>query len=114
MEDLPTVDALLIEQNWIYRGDAGADGGHLFVLESTPWVRVSHAHAVLHDDAQWRRYLHFRDYLRSNAQARAAYAATKRQLLDELGPEESRRTYTERKNEIVSTLLDEAGWSSAN
>lgn len=43
---------------WSYQGDSGDQGGHLFVLESEPWVRVSHLHAVDAGGRQWRRYPH--------------------------------------------------------
>lgn len=34
---------------WNYRGDAGADGGHVFVLEARPRHRVAHPHVVEYD-----------------------------------------------------------------
>lgn len=44
---------------WIYRGDAGDDGGWVFVLEDAPWHRVAHAHGVVFGGSHWARYLKF-------------------------------------------------------
>ncbi len=49
---------------YLYRGDAGGDGGHLFVRESAPEVRTHHLHVVEVNDPQWRQSLLFRDMLR--------------------------------------------------
>lgn len=54
----------LENEGWIYRGDAGADGGHVFVLEARPWHRVAHMHAVTYEGDAWRVYLSLRDLLR--------------------------------------------------
>ena len=52
---------------WIYRGDAGDDGGWVFVMEDAPWHRVAHAHGVEFGDSHWVRYLHSRDLLARSA-----------------------------------------------
>ena len=111
LEALEALQNRFADRGWIYRGDAGDDGGHLFVLETRPWFRVAHAHVVLHEDWQWRRYLRFRDHLRSSADARAAYTQAKTTLVRQLPADGSRATYTERKAAIVSSLLDDAGWT---
>ncbi len=87
------------------RGDAGAQGGQVFVLESTPWHRVAHSHVVEHLGAQWRNYW-TRDLLRRNPGARQRYEDTKLRLIDEVGND--RTVYTEGKTEIVASLLEEA------
>ncbi len=109
-EDFPAVGQILTGHAWIYRGDSGDEGGHLFVLESSPWVRVSHAHAVIYEGWQWNRYLQFRDHLRSDATAREAYAEAKASLLSELGADGIREQYTNRKTPIVQALLHDSGW----
>ena len=59
---------------WIYRGDAGEDGGWVFVMDDAPWHRVAHAHGVPFGSSQWVRYLQLRDLLRQSAAARQTYA----------------------------------------
>lgn len=103
--DFPEVVATLERAGWIYRGDAGDDGGHVFVLETRPWHRVAHLHAVEHDGGQWRNYLRFRDLLRSNHEARARYEASKLHLAAQ--HRNDRKAYTDGKTEVVGALLTE-------
>jgi GrpB-like predicted nucleotidyltransferase (UPF0157 family) len=91
---------------WIYRGDAGENGGHVFVLEARPWHRVAHLHVVEFDGDQWRKYLLFRDLLRRSDTARAQYESVKLRLVSEVG--DDRSIYTDRKSTIVGQLLHEA------
>jgi GrpB-like predicted nucleotidyltransferase (UPF0157 family) len=88
---------------WIYRGDAGDNGGHVFVLEARPRHRWAHLHLVEFDGRQWQDYLRFRDLLRRSATARQQYEAQKRALA-QLYPGD-RRAYTEGKTQIVNLLL---------
>jgi GrpB-like predicted nucleotidyltransferase (UPF0157 family) len=105
-QDLPPVRERLEGTGWIYRGAAGANGGHVFVLEARPWHRVAHIHVVAFDGEQWRKYLLFRDLLRRDPAARAQYESVKQQVAGEVG--DDRKTYTDRKSIIVGRLLDEA------
>ena len=91
---------------WMYRGDAGANGGHVFVLETKPWHRVAHLHVVDHDGEQWRNYLLLRNLLRRSSTARARYELVKQQLVGEFG--DDRKAYTAGKTNVVKMLLDEA------
>lgn len=77
---------------WIYRGDAGEGGGHVFVLEARPWFRVSHLHAVAFGGEQWVSYLRLRDVLRASAHARGRYEAEKLRLM--AAHPSDRRAYT--------------------
>ncbi|SDT38639.1 GrpB family protein [Microlunatus soli] len=96
------VQRRLLNDGWIYRGDAGSDGGRLFVLETRPRYRVAHLHVVGHGDEQWRNYLRFRDLLRRDPRARRRYEAVKTALAAE-GVD--RRSYTAGKTEVVAALL---------
>jgi GrpB-like predicted nucleotidyltransferase (UPF0157 family) len=103
--DITGVTAGLEAAGWIYRGNAGDQGGHVFVLEARPWFRVAHAHIVEHGGSQWLDYLRLRDLLRESAAARACYSAAKTRLAEELG--DDRKAYTEGKTEVVRSLLGE-------
>jgi GrpB-like predicted nucleotidyltransferase (UPF0157 family) len=100
---ISAVKARLQADGWIYRGDAGSEGGHVFVLETRPWHRVAHLHLVEHGGSQWRNYLHFRDLLRRSPEARDRYEAVKLELV-ERNPT-GRKAYTTGKTEVVSSLL---------
>ena len=88
---------------WIYRGDAGDDGGWIFVMEDSPWHRVAHAHGVEFGGAQWLRYLQFRDLLRGSPTARRAYEETKRRLAVQYP--DGRQGYSAGKDLTVQRLL---------
>lgn len=88
---------------WIYRGDAGEEGGWVFVLEDAPWHRVAHAHGVEFGGSQWVRYLQFLDLLCSDAGARRTYEEAK-QRLAQLHPD-GRVGYTAGKDPTVQHLL---------
>lgn len=105
-QELPPVSELFEAAGWIYRGDAGANGGQVFVLEARPSHRVAHAHVVEFDGEQWRKYLLFRDLLRRSAKARAKYEAVKEQVALEVGND--RTTYTDRKSIIESYRVPSA------
>ncbi len=99
--------ARLTKDGWIYRGDAGADGGHVFVLEARPWHRVAHLHAVRFEGEAWRGYLRLRDVLRRSPEARSRYEAVKAQLAEREPAD--RKAYTAGKTEVVASLLQEGG-----
>jgi GrpB-like predicted nucleotidyltransferase (UPF0157 family) len=104
--DVAPVRRRLESGGWIYRGDAGANGGHVFVLEDRPWHRVAHAHVVDHEGEQWRKYLLLRDLLRRSPAAREQYEAVKLRLAGDVG--DDRAAYTDGKSAVVAQLLAEA------
>lgn len=104
MEVMPQLIRALTTAGAIYRGDGADQGGHLFVWESEPEVRTIHLHVVAADDAQWTRYLRFRDALRQDPVLRRRYAELKRKL-GERFPED-RMSYTASKDEFIRSVLD--------
>jgi GrpB-like predicted nucleotidyltransferase (UPF0157 family) len=102
--DTAQVIAILEPLGWNFRGDKG-DAGLLFVLEDRPAHRVAHLHIVGYGDARWRRYLVFRDRLRTDPATRAAYAQLKRRLAEEFVWD--RRAYTAAKDSFITGLLAE-------
>ncbi|MFN8157150.1 MAG: GrpB family protein [Candidatus Nanopelagicales bacterium] len=101
----PVIEALTAD-GWIYRGDAGEEGGHVLVLESEPGVRVAHLHVVPYAGDQWVRYLALREVLRGSPQARQEYEDVKLRLVAEVGGD--RVAYTEGKTDVVLELLERA------
>lgn len=102
-----TVRTVLVAAGWIYRGDAGGSGGHVFVLETRPWHRVAHLHVVELGGDQWQNYLSFRDLLRRSPEARARYEVAKMKLVET--HQNDRRAYTEGKTAVVLELIDDFG-----
>lgn len=109
LDRYPDATRILEAGGWEYRGDAGDDGGHVFVLEARPRHRVAHVHVVERGGLQWTDYLRFRDLLPSDRQARERYEALKLRLAEEYG--DDRKAYTEGKSTVVDSLLGDAGRS---
>ncbi len=86
-----------------YRGDAGSEGGLVFVLETEPLHRIAHVHVVRHGDEQWEAYLRFRHLLRTDPDVRSAYADLKRRLADEFRSD--RRAYSAAKDSFIAGVL---------
>lgn len=99
----PVIEALTAD-GWIYRGDAGDEGGHVLVLESEPGVRVAHLHVVPYAGDQWVRYLALREVLRGSPQARQEYEDVKLRLVAEVDGD--RAAYTDGKTDVVLGLLE--------
>ena len=104
--DVPVdvVREVLEALGYTYRGDAGEQGGLVFVLEDRPRHRVAHVHVVEHAGRQWRRYLAFRDLLLRDASARVAYARLKLELARRYPND--RTAYTAAKVGLVNALLE--------
>jgi GrpB-like predicted nucleotidyltransferase (UPF0157 family) len=102
--ELAVVAARLERLGFEFRGDKGEQGGLLFVLEDAPLRRVAHLHVVPQDSCLWRRYLRFRDRLRSDSAARAGYADLKRCLATQ--HPDDRVSYTAGKEGYITQLLD--------
>lgn len=97
------VIAAIERLGYVYRGDKGDTGGLLFVLEDRPAQRIAHLHVVAHGGAKWRQYLAFRDRLRIDPDARAAYTQVKRSLGEQFAGD--RQAYTAGKAMFVAELL---------
>lgn len=104
-QPLPPTATRLENDGWIYRGDAGADGGHVFVLEARPRHRVAHLHVVRFEGEAWRDYLRLRDLLRRSPDARERYEAVKVALAPRKPID--RKAYTIGKTEVIASLLTE-------
>lgn len=100
---IPDVIPRMQKLGYIYCGDAGADGGHLFVRESSPNVRSHHVHVVAASDPQWHAYLRFRDCLRRDRVLREEYAQIKTRLSKEFPHD--RPSYTAGKTVFIRRIL---------
>jgi GrpB-like predicted nucleotidyltransferase (UPF0157 family) len=108
-QEFDPVRSWLERDGWIYRGDAGGEGGHVFVVESQPWFRVAHVPVVPFAGEQWVNYLRHRELLRESAAARQAYETTKLQPANTVGNDRMAHTdgKTDGKTDVVRELL---GW----
>jgi len=103
-ETIPELVKRLSTIGYLYRGDGGTEGGHLFVKESSPDVRTIHLHVVEHHGMQWCNYLRFRDLLRQNPAIRQQYAALKQALGNRF--RDDRKSYTAAKHDFIRGILE--------
>lgn len=100
---IPNLKSFLCSKGYSYRGNHGEQGGHFFVLESSPGVRTVHMHVILKGDPQWDAYLKFRWILRSNADLRSQYGRLKTDLAAALP--DDRASYTAAKAGFIQRVL---------
>jgi len=93
----------LCDLGYLDRGDAGTEGGYLFVKVHRPEVRTHHLHVVAIDDPQWRNYLRFRDILRVDDRVRTCYGELKRSLQQQSA--QDRKAYTDGKVNFIRAVL---------
>lgn len=84
------------------RGDFRAAGGVVFV-EGPESARTAHLHLVERDDAQWGKYVRFRDLLRGDHEIRAQYESVKVGLAARFPRD--RVAYTDGKDEFIREVL---------
>jgi GrpB-like predicted nucleotidyltransferase (UPF0157 family) len=100
---LPSLQARLHDLGYLYRGDHGEGGGHLWVMAPEPHLRSQHVHGVLAGSRQWHQYLQFRDALRAHAPLRQRYAQLKHRLAQQFA--DDRPAYTAGKAQWIEALL---------
>ena len=101
-----TWHSVLLDLGYRYRGDSGASGGHVYMLEDAQSVRTHCLHVVHGGDPQWQAWLDLRDYLIDNPSALARYNGVKKSLAG--ANPSNRRAYSAGKAETVRSLLVEA------
>jgi GrpB-like predicted nucleotidyltransferase (UPF0157 family) len=100
---IPEIVKRLTGIGYIYRGDGGDEGGHLFVRESSPDIRTVHLHVVDRSNYQWRDYVLFRDLLRQDPDIRKQYADLKLKLARRF--QDDRKSYTASKDDFIRGIL---------
>ena len=104
LDAIPELIEKLTALGYIYRGDGGDTGGHLFVWEPEPNIRSVHLHVVASDDVQWTNYLSFRDLLCEDPAVRGRYAALKHELRTRFP--DDRKSYTDSKHDFIRSVLN--------
>jgi len=102
--DLPSAIASLAKLGYAYEGDNGVPGRVAF-----RWPEGElrhHLYVCAQENAELRRHLAFRDYLRSSPDEAERYAALKRDLAARFP--DDREAYTDGKTEYVLGILQKA------
>lgn len=91
----------LMRAGHLYRGEAdGHRPDRMYALELEPGVRLVNVHVLDRDCEQWRRYLAFRDHLRTHPAERDEYGQLKRRLA--LEHPEDRLAYLQAKTSFIT------------
>ena len=102
--DLPEAIARLASLGYVHEGDKGVTGREAFLWP--PGTARHHLYACAEDNAEHRRHIAFRDYLRSHPDVAKEYEALKRDLAVRFRTD--RLLYNEGKTDFVEAVLKKA------
>ena len=103
-EDIPEAIARLATLGYVHQGDLGISGREAF--RSPLGLPPHHLYLCAADNAEHRRQIAFRDYLRTHGDAAENYADLKRTLAVRHGS--NRTAYSEAKTEFIEAALKQA------
>ncbi|MBY9000552.1 MAG: GrpB family protein [Candidatus Heimdallarchaeota archaeon] len=95
---------------YIYRGEQGIPGRHLFVKGGEDY-RTHHLHIVEKEHSEWTKHTLFRDYLRKHPKEAQKYSKLKQDLLKKY--ECDREKYTSSKSDFIERILEKAKQDSS-
>jgi len=102
--DLPDAIARLATLGYVHEGDKGVAGREAF--RCPPGTARHHLYACAQDNAEHRRHIAFRDYLREHPEAARQYEALKRDLAARF--RNDRPAYNDGKTDFVEAVLAKA------
>ena len=105
IKDLSKVEEIinpLQELDFIYRGEQGVPGRHLFVKGGEDF-RTHHLHVMDRTTDEWRKHIRFREYLLSHPSDAKEYEQIKLALAEKY--EKDRGKYTEEKGKFILEIL---------
>jgi GrpB-like predicted nucleotidyltransferase (UPF0157 family) len=100
--DLPLVVAKLASLGYAHRGDLGITGREAFRPLSSDFPH--HLYVCLPSGKEYLRHIAFRDYLRADPDAAAAYSRLKRELAIKFAGD--REAYNQGKSAFVEEVLE--------
>ncbi|WP_409340797.1 GrpB family protein [Paenibacillus sp. MBLB4367] len=105
-DDVQIAIEKLAALGYVHEGDFGIEGREAFVPPSgVPW---HHLYVCTVDNAEYKRHIMFRDYLRSHAQEAEEYGKIKLKLAQQF--HNDRKAYTNAKTDFVEGILTRTGW----
>jgi GrpB-like predicted nucleotidyltransferase (UPF0157 family) len=91
---------------YVHEGDLGATGREAFIPpNNVPW---HHLYVCMVENAEYKRHIRFRDYLRSHPKDAKMYGDLKLEIAKRF--HNDRKAYTDAKSEFVNEILKRAGW----
>ena len=98
---------ILEEDGWLYWPDDPNQDYRLWFLRPNPTARTHHLQIIQHNHPSFRALIVFRDVLRRDVKARAAYSALKADLANK--HQSDRNAYSNAKTEFVQAILEAEG-----
>jgi GrpB-like predicted nucleotidyltransferase (UPF0157 family) len=98
---------ILGEDGWLFWPDDPNQDYRLWFLRPNPTARTHHLQIIQHNHPSFRALIVFRDVLRRDVKARAAYSALKADLANE--HQSDRNAYSNAKTEFVQAILEAEG-----
>lgn len=95
----------LKEIGFIYRGEQGVPGRHLFVKGGED-CRTHHLHVMEKSTDEWKKHISFRDYLLKHPEEVQNYNVLKQSLAKKY--KDDRGKYTEGKSDFILSIVDKA------
>jgi GrpB-like predicted nucleotidyltransferase (UPF0157 family) len=103
---------ILNKDGWLFWPDDPNKDYRLWFLRPNPAARTHHLQIIQHDHPSFRALILFRDVLRRDVTARAAYSALKADLANK--HQSDRNAYSNAKTEFVQTILEAEGLSPSS
>ena len=98
---------ILEGDGWLFWPDDPNQDYRLWFLRPNPTARTHHLQIIQHNHPSFRALIVFRDVLRRDVKARAAYSALKADLANE--HQSDRNAYSNAKTEFVQAILEAEG-----
>ena len=104
--DVHTAIQRLATLGYVHEGDLGATGREAFIPpDGVTW---HHLYVCTMENAEYKRHILFRDYLRSHPEDAKMYGDLKLELAQRF--HNDRLAYTNAKSDLVKGILQRAGW----
>jgi GrpB-like predicted nucleotidyltransferase (UPF0157 family) len=103
---------ILEEDGWLFWPDDPNQDYRLWFLRPNPAARTHHLQIIQHDHPSFRALIVFRDVLRRDSKARAAYSALKADLASKY--QSDRNAYSNAKTEFVQAIVEAEGVSPSS
>jgi GrpB-like predicted nucleotidyltransferase (UPF0157 family) len=104
LSDVPDAIARLASLGYVHEGDLGVPGREAFLWP--PGTPRHHLYLCVCDNAEYRRHVAFRDYLRAHSEETRRYEALKRRLAAQFS--DNREAYTNGKTEYINSVMQKA------
>lgn len=106
LNDIQPYVEMLCEKGFVFRGEDVSGQALLVKGNFEKDLRTHHIHVVEWNGSDWNNYINFRDYLNAFPEKALLYDSCKQKLAIQFSM--NRKYYTEGKQKLINTFLEEA------